>query len=167
MNARPILAVATMFIAATAAMPIAASAQAPKAAEMQATPHLMNAWVRLPAMAGRPAGGYFLAHGTSVADELTGVVSPKAGRVEMHSMANDNGVMKMRAETSFPLAAGGELKFAPGGNHLMLFDLAADVKAGDRIPLTFSFRSGAKVTIDAEVRAAGAPAAKMDHSNHH
>lgn len=129
-------------------------------------PHLMEAWIRLPAVAGRPAGGYFLAHGTASADELVGVTSPKAQRIEMHAMANEGGVMKMRAEASFPLPAKGELKFAPGGSHLMLFDLSADVKPGDKVPLTFLFKSGAKVTIDADARSAATPAQKPAEGAH-
>lgn len=124
-------------------------------------PHLMDAWVRLPAASGRPAGGYFLAHGTSADDALLAVTSPRAERIELHSMANEGGVMKMRAESSFPLPAKGELKFQPGGSHLMIFGLAADVQPGDKVPLTFQFKSGAKVSIDAEARStATAPTAK-------
>jgi copper(I)-binding protein len=124
------------------------------------TPHVMDAWVRLPAVAGRPAGGYFMAHGTAKADALVAVTSPKAERVELHSMVNEGGVMKMRAEKSFPLPARGALTFAPGGSHLMIYGLAADVQPGAKVPLTFQFQSGAKVTVQAEARAASAPAAK-------
>lgn len=141
-------------ILAFVAAPVLASA--PTLAQ-PAQPHLMDAWVRLPAAQGRPAGGYFTAHGTAAADTLTSVTSPKAGRIELHSMVQDGNTMRMRMEKSFALPAQGELKFAPGGSHLMLFDLASDVKAGDKLPLTFHFSSGATVTIDAEARAANAP----------
>ena len=122
-------------------------------------PHVMDAWVRLPAVSSRPAAGFFLVHGTATADALVGVSSPKAQRIEMHSMKDENGVMRMRAETSFAVPAKGELSFAPGGSHLMIFGLAADVKPGDKLPLIFTFKSGAKVTLNADARpAASAPA---------
>jgi len=132
------------------------------------SPHVMDAWVRMPAVSGRPAGGYFMVHGTKKADALVSASSPKAERIEMHSMVTRDGVMRMRAETSFALPARGTLTFAPGGNHLMLFGLAADVKAGDRIPVTLGFQSGAKVTIQADVRAvtAATPAAKAADKAH-
>jgi copper(I)-binding protein len=135
------------------------------AAAKGAPPHVMDAWVRLPAVSGRPAGGYFTAHGTATADALVAVSSPKAERIELHSMTMDGGVMKMRAEPSFALPAKGELKLAPGGNHLMLFGLAPDVKPGANIPLTFTFKSGAKVTVDAQTRSAAdsAPASGHQH----
>jgi copper(I)-binding protein len=130
-----------------------------------AEPHVMDAWVRLPAAAGRPGGGYFMAHGTAKADALVGVSSPKAERIELHSMVNEGGVMKMRAEQSFALPADGTLTFAPGGSHLMLFGLSPDVKAGGKVPLTFTFKSGAKVTVEAEARGAGTPAKESSHQH--
>lgn len=154
---RPALAAALLF---GAAQPAIAQTAKP------ATPHLMDAWVRLPAVAGRPAGGYFMAHGTLTADALVAVTSPKAERIELHSMTNENGVMKMRKEESFALPAKGTLTFAPGGAHLMLFGLSADVKPGGKVPLTFRFKSGATVTLDAEARAASATAPKAADAGH-
>ena len=129
-------------------------------------PHVMDAWVRLPAVSGRPAAGFFMVHGTATADALVGVSSPKAQRIEMHSMKDENGVMRMRAEPSFAVPAKGALNFTPGGSHLMIFDLAADVKPGDQIPLTFTFQSGAKVTLNADARPAAAPA-KAEPAHQH
>jgi periplasmic copper chaperone A len=160
-NLSPVVAAALLF---AGAQPVLAQ-PAPKAQ----TPHVMSAWVRLPAVTGRPAGGYFVAHGTALADALVAVTSPKAERVELHSMTNENGVMKMRREDSFALPAKGTLTFAPGGSHLMLFGLAADTKPGSKIPLTFRFESGATVTLDAEARAASAavaPPAKASDPGH-
>ena len=121
-------------------------------------PHVEGAWVRLPAASGRPAGGYMLVHGTGKADALVGATSPKAERIELHSMVMDNGVMKMRAETKFALPANGELRFEPGANHLMLFGLSSDLKAGGTIPITLRFQSGAAVEMTAKLQAAGSPA---------
>jgi hypothetical protein len=154
---RPALAAALML---AAAQPLLAQAARPS------KPHVMDAWVRLPAVAGRPAGGYFMAHGTSADDALVAVTSPRAERIELHSMANENGVMKMRKEESFALPARGTLTFAPGGAHLMLFGLSPDVKPGAGVPLTFRFKSGATVTMDAEARAASAPAPKAAATAH-
>ncbi|MBS3962351.1 MAG: copper chaperone PCu(A)C [Sandarakinorhabdus sp.] len=132
------------------------------------SPHVMDAWVRMPAVTGRPAGGYFVVHGTEKADALVSVASPRAERIELHSMTRQDGVMRMRAEKSFALPAKGTLTFAPGGSHLMLFGLAADVKPGDRIPLTLGFQSGATVTVQADVRSVTAPApAAADRAHHH
>lgn len=155
--------------ALVAALALAASQPVLAQAAKPATPHLMDAWVRLPAVSGRPGGGYFMVHGTSANDALVAVSSPKAERIELHSMTSENGVMKMRKEESFALPAKGTLTFAPGGSHLMLFGLSPDVKPGGKVPLTFRFRSGATVTLDAEARAASAavaPPAKAADAGH-
>lgn len=120
-------------------------------------PSVASAWVRLPVISGRPAAGYFLLSGTKSKDALLSATSPLAERVELHSVSHDGGVMKMRAESRFALPAGGKLAFEPGGNHLMIFGLKP-VKVGERIPITLTFESGAKVTISAEARSAAATA---------
>ncbi len=129
----------------TGVVPAMAQAGAPK---------VSGAWVRLPAAAGRPAAGYFELAATP-GDALVAASSPRAGRIELHSMAMVDGVMRMRAESRFEVPASGRLSFAPGGNHLMLFDLAAGLKPGDRVPVTLSFASGSEVTVNAEARAPG------------
>lgn len=130
-------------------------------------PHVMGAWVRLPAVSGRPAGGYVMVHGTAKPDMLVGVTSPMAGRVELHSMKTEAGVMKMRAEAGLPVPANGALELAPGGSHMMIFGLAPGAKAGARIPLTLLFKSGARVTVQAEARGAAAAAPASDAADHH
>jgi copper(I)-binding protein len=149
------LALSTLLLA-----PAAAGAQAP-------VPHVQDAWVRLPAVSGRPAGGFFLIHGTAKADALVDVTSPRAERIEMHSVADEGGIMKMRAEKSFAVPAKGMLAFAPGESHLMIFGLSPEVKPGAAIPLTFSFQSGAKVTLNAEARAANAPGKAAEPGHRH
>lgn len=128
----------------------------PARAEASA-PRVTGAWIRLPAAPGRPAAGYFeLA--APAGEALVGASSPRAGRIELHSMTNVDGVMRMRAEPRFEVPASGRLSFAPGGAHLMLFDLAPGLKPGDRVPVTLRFASGAEVTVSAEARAPGAHA---------
>lgn len=128
-------------------------------------PELSGAWVRLPAATGRPAAGYFTLKGGDSADRLVAATSPRAERIELHSMVMHNGVMRMRAETGFDVPAGGALAFAPGGNHLMLFGLDSKLKPGDRIPVTLRFQSGATLGFEAEARAVTA-AAHGGHKGH-
>ena len=62
--------------------------------------------------------------------------SPIAGSVEVHEMAMEAGVMKMRALPGLDLPAGRAVELKPGGYHVMLFDLKKQIKAGDAVPLT-------------------------------
>jgi copper(I)-binding protein len=45
----------------------------------------------------------------------------------------------------------------------MLFGIGPSVKAGDRIPITFSFNVAPPITVEAEVRAAGDQAPHGKH----
>lgn len=139
---------------ANAATARTASTSAPAAR----APQVEGAWLRLPAAAGRPAAGYLKVHGTGTADALVAASSPRAERIELHDMVMEDGVMRMRARSEFAVPARGELAFVPGGAHLMLFGLSPDVKAGDRVPVTLTFRSGMRVETMAEARAASAAA---------
>ena len=146
-----VAALAALLGAAPGAAAPAPGAAAPRSGA--AAPAVEGAWVRLPAVAGRPAAGYFTIKGGPQPDALIAAASPKAQRIEMHSTSMAGGVMRMRAEQAMPVPANGTLSFAPGGNHLMLFGLAAGMKPGDRLPITLSFQSGAKINTSAELRA--------------
>ena len=66
-----------------------------------------------------------------------------ADSVEIHSMKMDDGVMKMRMLNELPLSAGKPEKLAPGGFHLMLFDLKKQLIVGESLDLTLTFRDSA------------------------
>jgi len=153
-------------MAAAAALAFGFGAVQPVFAK-DAAPVVEGTWVRLPSATGRPAGGYLVVKGGTAADALVAASSPKAERVELHSMVMDNGVMRMRAESSLAVPANGSLTLAPGGNHLMLFGLDPAVKAGDRVPVTLTFKSGAKISASAEVRPVTAPAKAPDAGHQH
>jgi len=114
-----------------------------------------DAWVRLSPVPDRPAAAYFTVHGGKDGDRLITVESRKAGRIELHEGGMKDGMMTMRAIDGVDVPAGGEAKFAPGGNHAMLFDVATDVKPDGEIPLTFRFRSGKSIEVNARTQAAG------------
>jgi periplasmic copper chaperone A len=116
------------------------------------------AWVRLPVLQGRPGAGYLTITAGPRADRLIGVSSPLAGRIELHSTTMAGGMMAMAAQQGFDLPAGGSIRFAPGGNHLMLFDLQPAATPGSTIPLTLKFASGARLTVAAVARAGNAAA---------
>lgn len=114
-----------------------------------------DAWVRLPAASNRPGGAYFRMEAGSEGTRLVGVSSPSVRWIEFHEteMNGSTSSMKRRKDIEFP--SRGELVFEPGGRHLMLFGIDPNMKAGDRIPFTFSFNVAPPITVEAEVRAAG------------
>lgn len=118
-------------------------------------PAVTDAWIKLPAVAGRPGAAYFTITGGSAPARLVAVESPVAERIEMHRMGMEKGRMTMLRMDGVALAAGQKLAFAPVGNHGMVFGLTEAAKAGGTTRLTFRFEKGAPVTAEAKIVAAG------------
>lgn len=123
-----------------------------------------GAWIRLPAVTGRPAAAYFTLHGGTAPAVLLSVRTPVAIRTELHETTTGaGGMMSMAPVEQVDLAPGATVEFAPGGKHVMLFDVAPDVKPGEKVPLTFAFADGKSVEVQADVRAAGDDAGHPGH----
>jgi copper(I)-binding protein len=105
--------------------------------------------VRLAAVPGRPAAGYFDYRVAGDRGALISVSSPQAARVEMHETMTRGTMSEMRPLARIPVRDGETLRFTPGGRHLMLFDIARDIPAGGRIDLILHFERGDPVTIPA------------------
>jgi copper(I)-binding protein len=123
-----------------------------------------DAWVR-GTVAGQSATGAFMQLASTADTSLVGVTSPVAKVVEIHSMVQEGGVMKMRPLTALALPAGKPVELSPGGYHVMLMDLAQPLKDGDKVPLTLTFadKSGKKTT--QEVTATVRPLASAQHKH--
>jgi periplasmic copper chaperone A len=122
--------------------------------------YVSDAWVRLPAVPGRPAAAYFTLHGGATDATLIGVSTDVAIKTELHETKDANGAMTMAPLPSLAVPARSAIAFAPGGRHVMLFDLNPAVKKGGALTLTFSFSNGLRIQQDASVIAAGDPAPK-------
>ena len=93
-----------------------------------------DAWAR-PAIQGQTATGAFMALTAKDGGRLIGASSPVAGVVEIHQMAMEGNVMRMRAVAAVELPPGRSVELKPGGFHLMLMDLKRPLKSGERVPL--------------------------------
>lgn len=105
----------------------------------------------------RSGGAFFIVENAGAAsDKLVRVASPVAAAVELHQMAMDGGVMKMRATPALEVRAGDKVELKPGGYHVMLIDLKQPLKAGDNFPLTLTFEGAGTIEVSVEVEAMGA-----------
>ena len=110
-------------------------------------------------------GGYLKVVNTGAADRLLAASSPVATSVEMHSMAMQGDVMRMRELTAIDLPAGKTVELKPGGLHLMLIGLKAPLVAGQSFALKLKFEKAGAITVDVKVEAAAMPA--MVHDKPH
>ncbi|MEQ8404832.1 MAG: copper chaperone PCu(A)C [Oceanicaulis sp.] len=103
---------------------------------------LAEGWVRN-AMGGRDVtAGFFTLQNSGEAARLVGVESPEAERVELHTMAMEGEVMRMREVEGFDVPARGALALQSGGDHLMIFGLPSDAAADGALELVFTFEDG-------------------------
>lgn len=128
-----------------------------------------QAWVRATVAQQRATGAFMRLTATS-ASRLVEVRSPLAEVAEIHEMAMDGTIMKMRAITALELPAGKPVELRAGGFHLMLMGLKKPIRAGDKVPLTLVFEGADKqrqtVELTAEARALGAAAAPAHEHKH-
>ncbi len=108
---------------------------------------IMDSWVRANAP-GQSVGAAYMTLLSAQDSTMVKVESDIAGSVEIHSMNMDDGVMKMRMLDELPLKAGKQEKLAPGGFHLMLFDVKKPLAVGENVNFTLSFKDAAgKITL--------------------
>jgi copper(I)-binding protein len=118
----------------------------------QTTVKVDDAWVR-GTVSTQKATGAFMRLTPSANARLVAAQSPVAGVVEIHEMAMENDVMKMRQIPGLDLAAGRTLELKPGGYHVMLMDLKQQMKGGDSVAITLVFEDDAKKRFTQEIKA--------------
>ncbi|WP_064748009.1 copper chaperone PCu(A)C [Lysobacter antibioticus] len=109
-------------------------------------------WVRA-SVAQQHATGAFM-HLTARRDtRLIAARSPVAAAVEVHEMAMDGQMMRMRQIAALPLPAGRRIALAPGGYHIMLIGLHRALRAGERVPMTLVFEDAQGKRSETQVQA--------------
>jgi copper(I)-binding protein len=119
-----------------------------------------KAWVQLSPVRTNPSVAYFTVHGGPQDNNLIQVSSPVAIKSEMHESMSQDGVMKMAPLQSVPIPAKGEVKFAPGGKHVMFWYVNPGITPGKTMTLVFSFSNGDSIQVEAPTQALGAPPPK-------
>lgn len=122
-------------------------------------------WVRA-TVPHQKVTGAFMRLTASADAKLVAAGSPVAGTVEIHEMAIEKEVMKMRPVSAVQLPAGQVVELKPGAHHVMLMDLRQPLQPGDTVPLTLTVegRDGKRETL--EVKAAVRPLGTMGGGGH-
>ncbi len=127
-------------------------------------------WLRATPGGAKVAGGYVRITNTgTLPDRLVAASIPLAARGEVHEMASEGGVMKMRpVEGGLAIAPGETVELKPGGFHLMFIDLRSGVREGEPVSGTLVFERAGTVAVTFEAARIGAPgpAAAGGHAHH-
>ena len=129
------------------------------AAGAQAQVTVKDPWVR-GTVAQQKATGAFMQITAVAGGKLVSVTSPMAGVVEIHEMAMDGNVMKMRAVPALDLPAGKAVELKPGGYHVMLMDLKSPLAKDTSVTITLKFKDSKGVVSQQEVKL---PVKEMTH----
>ncbi len=123
-------------------------------------------WVRASLVQSEITAGYLeITNSGKTDDALVAASSPVAGRVEIHTMKMADGVMQMRKLEKLDVPAGKTVTLAPGGDHLMFFELKQTLKKGESVPVTLTFEKSGEQKISAAVKSME-DATIGGHSNH-
>lgn len=106
-------------------------------------PVVRDGWIRL-VPGGMPmhAGFGRIENACKTPATIGSAKSASYGSVEMHETTLVDGVSRMRAVPSLPIAPEGSVEFKPGGLHLMLMGPKSPLKAGDTVRIDFSLQDG-------------------------
>ncbi len=137
---------------------VLSSACVPAGAQRVGDLRIEDPWVRATPPGAGVTGGFMTVRNTGAKDDrLVSVTSPAVGRVEIHEMRHEDGMMRMRRlEAGVPVKAGAKLELAPGGYHLMLFGPKQPFVEGDVVVATARFEKAGNVEIAFRVRGLGA-----------
>lgn len=96
-------------------------------------------WVRA-THPGQSVGAAYMTMHSQQDLTLTHVSANITETVEIHDMKMEKGIMKMRHLDALPINASTPVTLAPGGLHLMLFDLNKPLTAGESINFELCFK---------------------------
>ena len=129
-----------------AAVWIVAACAALGACRPDAEIEVAHAYLERPLPGTQVSAGYFEIqnHGDAPVT-LTGADSAAARKIELHEHVLDGDMMRMRELARVPIAPGERIAFAPGGRHLMIFDLDL---AATPVVIRFTFADHAPITVE-------------------
>jgi copper(I)-binding protein len=122
-----------------------------------------NAYTRATVPGQQVAGGFMKIENKGGVDLLVSASSPVAGEVQLHEMAMEGNVMKMRQVKDIAVPAGGAVELKPGGLHLMFMNIKAPLIAGETVPVKLKFAKAGEVEVKFPVNAMGAHGGAMKH----
>lgn len=139
------------------------------AEQMRANFGVRGATLRLNPNPAAPSAAYFTLAAGHEARILTGASSADVERIEMHESMQSGGMASMAPLDRLTVPAEGEVVFAPGGKHLMLFGIKPAALAAGRLTIDLTFADGSTLPVAYAFDPAAGYAsgnATADHSAH-
>lgn len=125
-------------------------------------------YVRLNANPAAPSAAYFTLHGGDEPVVLRDVTTDSAVRLEIHESMMQGGMASMKPVDTIEVPAGKTVQLAPGGKHMMLWQINPQAIAAGKMTFTFIFSNGDRILADAVIQKpdGSAAAATNEHAGH-
>jgi copper(I)-binding protein len=155
MNLKPLFAGLVLALATQVPLPVLSQESAMQTADRVAAAVVGDISIFGPftraTLPNAPVAGGFLSIVNS-GDDIDRLVSAHAAisvETQIHEMAVESGVMKMRQlADGLEIPAGTEVALAPGGYHLMFMSLLQPINEGDLVAVTLVFEKAGEIQVD-------------------
>jgi len=118
---------------------------------------IVHPWARATAGASKTGALYMrIENNGDTGDQLVGMKTGAAERVEMHTSSEENGVASMQKVDAIDLPAHSKIEFKPGKYHVMLIGVDPPLREYDTFKMTLVFAKAGQVEIEVYVEEAGA-----------
>lgn len=144
-----ITAILSSFLLLTA---LTASAESLDASDLQ----ILDPWAR--GSAGRTETAAAFLRIRNISDHADRLVAARTGiaeAAELHTHLHEDGVMRMRQVEYIDLPADETIELAPGGDHVMLFQLKTPLQEGQSFPLSLTFEKAGTLEVEVKVYPVG------------
>ncbi len=127
--------------------------------------HIMHPYITAPAPGAMSGAAYLsVANEGTTADRFDAVETSIAMMAALHNTEfGADGIARMYELPPVPLAVGETVSFAPGGAHIMLMMLTGELKVGEKVPMTLSFKNAGDIVVEFEVMPFDPNAPAMSH----
>jgi len=117
-----------------------------------------EAWARARTATAKVAGAFMeIENKSSEDDRLISATAEISERVELHTTKMKDGMMRMmQMKEGIVIPAGEEVKFQPGGYHVMFLGLKGKLEEGSMFPVTLTFEKAGDIEVMVHVKASGA-----------
>lgn len=117
------------------------------------TVSIKGAWTRATPPGAINSATYAQLHNTGTEERtIVGVTTKAADEVQLHTVIDEGGLMKMRQVTSISIPAGGMAELKPGGYHIMMLGIHEQLRDGENVEIEVEFANGDKMTFTSPIK---------------
>ena len=128
---------------------------------------LVDGYVRaMPATVPNSAA-YITIENHGDATRLVAVDAPFATEAQLHTLIEENGMIKMRQVEGFDIDSHGSLVLSESGNHIMLMGLKQPLVIDSNVKLLLKFANGSEQEISLPVKKQVEQSDDAHHHHHH